>query len=186
MRAKTALLGTIALSALALTVPAAMATPSAGEQGTLLSRTTASTLGAVSQPGTSFGRARGHELRPILGFAQPTAPQLGLLTLPVDIVLISITYQPGGISGWHSHPGVVLVKVISGTLTEYRSEDPACGAIKHAAGETFVEGELTGAVRAGLVRNEGSVPATIQVTAFIPVGAAARIDQPQPPNCPMF
>lgn len=181
MRPKSALLGTIVLFALALTVPAAVATPSVGLQATVLSRTTVSTLTAASQPGVSLGRARGHEPRPISGFAQPTAPQLALLTLPVDVALLTIVFQPGGSAGWHSHPGIVLVKVTSGTLTLYQSDDPACGSIKRTAGETFVEPAVS-----GLARNEGSVPATIQITAFLTVDAPFRIDQPQPANCSVF
>ena len=176
MRVKSALSGTLVVVVLALTVPAAVATPSVGLQATVLSRTTVSTLTAASQPGVSFGRGRGHEARPITGFPQPTAPQLALLTLPVDVVLLTITFQPGASSGWHSHPGIVLVKVTSGTLTLY---DPACGSIERTAGETFAEPAVS-----GLARNEGSVPATIQITAFLTVGAPFRIDDPQPANCP--
>src|SRR6185437_8817795 len=41
-----------------------------------------------------------------------------------DIVVVSIEVAPGGHSGWHFHPGPVLVIVKTGTITFYMGDDP--------------------------------------------------------------
>src|SRR5437588_9425774 len=55
---------------------------------------------------------------------------------PCDIVHQRVTYAPGGFSGWHSHPGVVLVVVTSGTITRYL---PDCTHSDYTVGQSFVE-----------------------------------------------
>ena len=96
----------------------------------------------------------------------------------VDFAQSTVTIDPLGNSGWHSHPGVVLVTVTSGTVTFYQSD---CSFTRYPAGSSFVESN--GAT--GLARNESaSVPAVVYVTYVVPVGAALRIDQPDP-GCPL-
>src|SRR3989442_8575949 len=56
-----------------------------------------------------------------------------------DIVVVSIVVTPGGNSGWHYHPGPVLVTVKTGTITFYMGVDPSCSAHVHPAGTTFFE-----------------------------------------------
>src|SRR5256885_15904778 len=56
-----------------------------------------------------------------------------------DIVVVSIVVTPGGSSGWHYHPGPVLVTVKTGTITFYMGDDPSCSAHVHPAGTTFFE-----------------------------------------------
>src|SRR2546426_1841707 len=70
-----------------------------------------------------------------------------------DIVVVSIVVTPGGNSGWHYHPGPVLVTVKTGTTTFYMGDDPSCSAHVHPAGTTFFE---NGGV-VGMARNEGTV-----------------------------
>ena len=36
---------------------------------------------------------------------------------PVDVATVHVTFQPGGSTGWHIHPGPALVTVKSGQLT---------------------------------------------------------------------
>ncbi len=38
---------------------------------------------------------------------------------PMDIVTQQVTIAPSGTSGWHTHPGIVLVTVFAGTVTFY-------------------------------------------------------------------
>jgi hypothetical protein len=98
----------------------------------------------------------------------------------VDVAVQSIVFQPGSQSGWHQHPGLVLIQVVSGTMTFYESDDPTCTPIVRTAGQGYVDaGE-----HAHLARNESGAPATNVVTYFAPHGAALRIDAPQPGNCP--
>src|SRR4051795_12931989 len=53
-----------------------------------------------------------------------------------DVAVATLTFAPGGSSGWHHHPGVVLLLVESGTITFY---DEHCNVEVHHAGEAFVE-----------------------------------------------
>jgi hypothetical protein len=98
-----------------------------------------------------------------------------------DLVSLSIVFQPGGSEGWHSHPGVVLVGVKTGTMTIY---DVDCSKTTVGAGSAFV---MMGPKHVRLVRNDGTVPVDVTVTYVFPAGLATtawRIDQPAPPGCP--
>ena len=53
-----------------------------------------------------------------------------------DIAIAKVVLEPGGSTGWHHHPGVTLVSVASGTVTEY---DNKCEKSVYKAGEGFVE-----------------------------------------------
>jgi len=96
-----------------------------------------------------------------------------------DIVVANIAITPGGTSGWHSHPGPVLVVVKTGALTIYRGDDPTCSPTLHPAGTAFTE--EGGVVH--IARNEGAVDATTVATFFVPGSAPQRIDQALPGNC---
>ena len=93
----------------------------------------------------------------------------------VDFVTATVNIAPLGTSGWHSHPGVVLVSVVSGSLTFY---DANCNAEIHPAGTSFVESGDA----AGLVRNESSTtPALVYATYLVAAGTTAlRVDAPNP------
>lgn len=98
---------------------------------------------------------------------------------PVDVAVQTITFQPGGHSGWHRHPGPVFIQVVSGTMTFYESDDPDCAPTVRTAGQ----GYLDAGDHAHIARNESGAPATNVVTYFAPPGAALRIDAPAPGNC---
>jgi Cupin domain len=101
----------------------------------------------------------------------------------VDVAIQSIVFQPGGQSGWHSHPGPVFIVVKEGTMTFYQADDPTCTPVVRNAGEGFLDlGE-----HAHIARNEGTLPATNTVVYFAPPGAGLKIDQPAPgtPGCPL-
>jgi quercetin dioxygenase-like cupin family protein len=97
-----------------------------------------------------------------------------------DLYVLENRIAPGGSFGWHSHPGPSLVIVKSGALTLYRGDDPTCTPQVVQAGSGFVDdgGDIH------LVRNEGTVETVVYVTSLVPEGAARRIDQPAPGNCP--
>src|ERR1700738_378901 len=50
-----------------------------------------------------------------------------------DIAVLNIGITPGGTSGWHYHPGPVLVVVKSGTITFYSADDRNCAPKVHPA-----------------------------------------------------
>jgi len=88
---------------------------------------------------------------------------------------------PGGHFGWHSHPGPSLVIVKSGTSTFYRGDDPDCTPVVHPAGSAYVD--PGGVVHTA--RNESvTEDLVLLVTRLVPEGAAPRIDEPNPGNCP--
>jgi quercetin dioxygenase-like cupin family protein len=84
---------------------------------------------------------------------------------------------PGGTTGWHRHPGVVMIAVTEGTGTFYGAD---CTSTIYSAEDVFVE---TGEDSAAVVRNETDSPFVITVTFVVPRGAPFRIDEPNP-GCP--
>ena len=101
---------------------------------------------------------------------------------PFDVVVVEITQQPGGHSGWHSHPGQAIVVVKSGTFTTYSADDKSCSPTHYEAGSVYVD---PGYGHVHIARNEGSTPLLLHVTFLdVPVGGASRIDHPDPGNCP--
>jgi len=96
-----------------------------------------------------------------------------------DVVVSQNSMAVGGYTGWHSHPGVLIIAIKAGALTLYRAEDPNCEGTVHSAGSGFVE--LGGDVRNA--RNEGSEVAQWVVTYIVPVGGGTRIDEADPGNC---
>jgi quercetin dioxygenase-like cupin family protein len=97
-----------------------------------------------------------------------------------DLYVSEVTIQPGGTLGWHSHPGLSLVVVKSGTATFYEGDDPTCTPhVIPTGGSLFEPG---GDVH--IVRNEGSVPLVNVVIQLVPTGAPRLISEPSPGNCP--
>jgi len=102
------------------------------------------------------------------------------LRFGTDIAMAQITVNPGGSSGWHSHPGGAIIIVQAGTLTTYRSVGRRCEATTYTAGQAFIErpGEVDQVV------NNGSVPYVLYVTfPRVPPGGSTRTDEPDPGTC---
>jgi quercetin dioxygenase-like cupin family protein len=97
-----------------------------------------------------------------------------------NVVVTESVVAPGGSFGWHSHPGPSFTVVKSGALTFYRGDDPTCTPQVYQAGEVLID--PGNSVHIG--RNEGSVDLVIITTRIVPAGAATRIDEPAPGNCP--
>lgn len=98
-----------------------------------------------------------------------------------DVYVQQNVWQPGGTTGWHSHPGHSLIIVTAGTLTGYDSSDPTCTPHVYTAGQGFVD---EGGDHVHLIRNEGAVEARGYAVQLIPAGATRRIDAPAPVTCP--
>ena len=92
-----------------------------------------------------------------------------------DAHFVHYTIAPGGHSGWHTHPGICLVTVKSGTASEYHSDDPLTPHV-FTAGTGFAEeaGEVH------LVRNEGITDLELIVLHLVPFAAPRRIDESAP------
>jgi hypothetical protein len=102
---------------------------------------------------------------------------------PTDVRVQRIVVGAGGFSGWHHHPGIVIVAVQSGDLTFTHSD---CSSMTYGpgqlAGAVFVEG----GDEPGQASSVGG--ATLYVTFIAPSADpfVFRIDDHnfQPPSCP--
>jgi hypothetical protein len=182
-----------ALAFIPVAAGVALATPSLGLTPTIVARgTSAEEFSVKGAP----HRAKVRRSRAIIACG---------LDRQCDFVFQTITFQPGGHTGWHSHPGVLFVTVESGAVTRYEhfdvderdddddddEDDVAatryqrnCVRNTYAGGQSFIE---RGPQHVILVRNEGSTPAKVQIAYVVPAGtenAALRIDQPAPEGCP--
>jgi mannose-6-phosphate isomerase-like protein (cupin superfamily) len=104
-------------------------------------------------------------------------------TNPCDTAFQQATIQPGGSSGWHTHPGATFVAVAQGEGTIYRASGSDCPATKIGVGTGFAQMPT----ELHVVRNEGTVPFVVYTLYVLPPGTAntaIRVDQPQPAACP--
>jgi len=79
---------------------------------------------------------------------------------------------PGGYTGWHSHPGILLVTVKEGSLEFY---DKDCAKHTYAAGQSFTEGAEPHAAM-----NRGTGNARLLVAYIVKKGEPRRIEAVQP------
>lgn len=98
-----------------------------------------------------------------------------------DLYVQSNVWQPGGSTGWHSHPGHSLIIVTEGAVTNYESDDPECKPHVYTQGMSFVD---SGGRHVHIIRNEGTGEAKTVAVQLIPAGAMRRIDAAAPANCP--
>ena len=100
-----------------------------------------------------------------------------------DVVTAQNTLAPGGFSGWHSHPGTVVLVVQSGEFTLFSEpvKGGKCTVHTYSAGQVYLE--QPGDEENGV--NNGTVPAVLGVTFFnVPHGGSNRIERTDPGNCP--
>jgi quercetin dioxygenase-like cupin family protein len=94
------------------------------------------------------------------------------------VAVAQITVNPGGSSGWHSHPGGAIVVVREGSLTVYQSVGSNCETTTYTAGQAFIERPD----EVNQVINTGTIPYVLFVTfPRVPQGESARTDEPAPP-----
>jgi hypothetical protein len=98
-----------------------------------------------------------------------------------DLYVQSNEWQPGGTTGWHTHPGLSLVIVTEGMVTAYEGDDPGCAPHVYQQGMSFVD-VVNGHTH--VLRNESSVVARTVAVQLITAAAVRRIDAPHPDNCP--
>jgi quercetin dioxygenase-like cupin family protein len=97
---------------------------------------------------------------------------------PTDFHIQRVVLEPGADSGWHTHPGIALDVVKTGTVTAYL-DDGKCQPVKVAAGQAF----MFPAGVTHIARNEGDEPAEIFVTYLVTAGADPRKDAEAPASC---
>lgn len=102
----------------------------------------------------------------------------------VDVATQQIVIAGGGSTGWHSHPGPVLVTVKSGALRLIYANDTSCQGAVYEAGDSFIDrgDEVT-----HIARNvSASENVELWATYFVPgdPGTGFRIDvTPAPSDC---
>src|SRR5215217_7272565 len=156
MMRRTILLMAVAVTVLAVVVGTALATTPKGVTPTPLTR---ATLGKFE--------------------AENNGIEVESQRTSADYALAKLVIEPGGTTGWHHHPGVALVSVNSGAVTEY---DKNCNKSVFKAGEGF--SETNGEVH--VVRNQGKADAVLYVTFIAPTKTPADglvILDPKPNGC---
>ena len=99
---------------------------------------------------------------------------------PVALQASTSSYAPGQTSGWHRHPGMHLVTVVSGTLTVY---DRDCTATTYAPGQSYLGGD-----EPHLARNETEAALDMAVTYLVRPGQSLegfRVHEVPPALCPV-
>ena len=99
---------------------------------------------------------------------------------PTDVRVQTLTFQPGGHTGWHHHPGFVIVAVQSGEVTIF---DSHCDSTTYGPGSPYGAAFVESGDEPMEVRNVGGTPATVYATFVAPDAdpAVFRIeDDPAP------
>jgi quercetin dioxygenase-like cupin family protein len=91
---------------------------------------------------------------------------------PSVFVFQDTTINPHGDTGWHYHPGIVLVTVAAGSFEWY---DAKCTKHVRTAGEFFMESD-----QLHYVRNVSPVPSRMIITFIIAKGLTNKIYAPAP------
>jgi quercetin dioxygenase-like cupin family protein len=89
-----------------------------------------------------------------------------------DFYTQHLVLAPGGYSGWHSHPGILIGTVVSGSIDLYDSD-----CVKHviSAGDVYFEnGNVHG------IANTGSVNADLSIAYLIKHNSPRRIEADAP------
>jgi quercetin dioxygenase-like cupin family protein len=91
-----------------------------------------------------------------------------------NIVQQDVKFSPGGTTGWHKHPGIVILTLAadSGPVDWY---DSRCGKTVYSAGDSWTEG-----TRLHDVVNHGTIDAHFFVTYIVAKGVNKRTDEPAP------
>lgn len=91
---------------------------------------------------------------------------------PATFSIQDAAFAAGGQNGWHSHPGLVAVTIISGTIRWY---DENCSPTVYKAGDSWVEGSQIHAFR-----NIGTDNVHLMASFITAKGQALRTDEPAP------
>lgn len=181
---------TAAVAAVALfAATQALATGGASAVSSYVARGPVSQSVVIGTPKTATAtktvtvRVKGKVVRRKVTFTYPTVtPLMTCGTTACDTAYQQLTIQPGGHTGWHTHPGPTFVAVASGEGTLYHAM-AGCPSVKYATGAGFLQPPT----EVHNMRNEGSTPLVLWAFYALPPGtsnAAIRIDQPQPAECP--
>jgi len=183
---------TLIVAALSVGAVLARATPPSGVvSGTIVARGTAAETLVIGTPRTTtvtkkvkirVGRkvvtkavkVQFESVQPLLACGSSSA---------CDTVVQQVTINPGGQTGWHTHPGPTFVAIAQGEGTLYHSDQAGCPGHKFGTSSGFFQ--PSGDIH--LLRNEGSTPLVLYAFYVLPprtANTAIRTDQPAPASCP--
>lgn len=91
---------------------------------------------------------------------------------PSNFIFQDLTITPGGYTGWHTHPGILLTTVVSGAIDWY---DGKCVKHVYRAGDSLTESD-----KLHYVRNSGADNAHLMINFIIAKGQPRKIDQAAP------
>jgi len=91
---------------------------------------------------------------------------------PTTFQVLDVTLAPGGHTGWHSHPAILLSSMISGSIEWY---DVHCNKHVYNPGDSWTENTAIHDVQ-----NVGTTNARFMITYVIAKGQPRRVDQPAP------
>jgi predicted metal-dependent enzyme (double-stranded beta helix superfamily) len=84
---------------------------------------------------------------------------------PTDVRVQSVTFAPGGRTGWHHHPGIVIVAVQSGQVTVF---DSKCRGTAYGPGSPNGSAFTESGAEPLEVRNLSGATATVYATFIAP------------------
>jgi len=93
-----------------------------------------------------------------------------------DTYVQHLVLAPGGYSGWHSHPGILVATLVGGSVDFY---DANCQKTSYAAGQIYFE-----AAQPHAIINRGSENADIYLAYLIKHGQSRRIEADAPVCAP--
>jgi quercetin dioxygenase-like cupin family protein len=142
---------------------------------TVIAAAAVATTVALANPGNSVTTILGHRAT-LTDSVEVNQDRIKFQTKdPVDLVTQKVTFASHATSGWHYHPGVVLVVVESGQITTH---DANCNTKTYGSGQAFVESGTD----PFMVSNESDTePAVDIATIASPAGGPFRVETDPPP-----
>ena len=121
-----------------------------------------------------------HVSTPVVGTLPPIDIEANDIELetnkPAEVATVTLTLDPGGFTGWHTHPGILIATVQSGAVVR----QVGCHSRTYGVGQVFVE---HGDQPTGQVRNASATePAVFSVTQIAPADVPRRAESAAP-NC---
>ncbi len=92
---------------------------------------------------------------------------------PSDFYFQDLIVGPGGRTGWHSHPGLLMIAIKEGSIDFY---DQDCRKRSYSAGQSFTE-----SADPHNAFNTGTINVRLLISYVIKKGEPRRIEQAQPP-----
>ena len=125
--------------------------------------------------GDARGQLAGVQIIPLAQGSSPDKNVVLHIKGPSDVLQADLIFQPGGQTGWHTHPGPVVVVIKSGALTEIHKN--GCTTV-HPAGSVFFEkaNEIHNAA------NQTGGVTEVYATFLFPAGTQPLIPATNPGN----